>query len=178
MSPSSLSSSARLGALLRRRGWRVTTAESCTGGGIASAITDIPGSSAWFEAGFVTYSNAAKQTLLGVPATLFSAEHSPGAVSEETVTAMALGALHAATAQIAVATSGIAGPDGGSETKPVGTVWLAWAWQTGPAAEQVRATCFHFAGDRQAVRQRAIEVALEGLLDILISQNDGPQAGV
>ncbi|HEY9101890.1 nicotinamide-nucleotide amidohydrolase family protein, partial [Chitinimonas sp.] len=114
----------QLGKALLARGWRVTAAESCTGGGIASAITDIAGSSGWFDMGWVTYSNEAKQRLLGVaPTTL--AEH--GAVSEPVVREMALGALQAAGADLAVAVSGVAGPSGGTPAKPVGTVCLAIA---------------------------------------------------
>ncbi|MBL4819785.1 MAG: nicotinamide-nucleotide amidohydrolase family protein, partial [Gammaproteobacteria bacterium] len=103
------------------KNFKLTTAESCTGGWVAQVVTSLPGSSNWFDSGFVTYSNKAKQEMLGVPASLFE-EDAPGAVSEETVRAMAAGALAKSNADVAVATSGIAGPDGGSEEKPVGTV--------------------------------------------------------
>jgi nicotinamide-nucleotide amidase len=145
-----------LGATLAARGWRVTCAESCTGGGVAFAITEVAGSSRWFEAGFVTYANIAKERLLGVRDETLESD---GAVSEAVVREMAQGALWEAGADIAVAVSGIAGPDGGSAAKPVGTVWFAW---TTAAATETR--CHHFAGDRQAVRQQAVLAALEGLI--------------
>ncbi len=146
----------QLGVELLRRGWTVTCAESCTGGGIAHGITAVAGSSQWFNAGFVTYSNSAKVQLLGIDATLL-AEH--GAVSEAVVRAMARGAARAAAAEVAVAVSGIAGPDGGSADKPVGTVWLAWFAPTGMVARRCQ-----FEGDREQVRQRAIVVGLAGLV--------------
>lgn len=149
-----------VGQALARRGLRLACAESCTGGGIAYALTAVPGSSAWFERGFVTYSNAAKAQLLGVqPATL--AAH--GAVSGETVIEMALGTLAHAEAEIAIAVSGIAGPDGGSADKPVGTVWIAWA-RAGRAPQARR---FVFAGDRAMVRAAAVLAALDGVLERL-----------
>ncbi|MGN8258198.1 CinA family protein [Pseudomonas sp. SMSB3] len=150
--------STRLGAHLRERDAQVTTAESCTGGGIAEAITRVPGSSAWFEAGYVTYSNAQKTRQLQVPHALFA---EVGAVSREVVEAMARGAQAASGARFAVAVSGVAGPDGGSPAKPVGTVWLAWA--DGP---QVHAERRHFDGDREAVRRQTVIAALEGLLHL------------
>jgi len=139
----------------------IASAESCTGGWIAKCITDIDGCSQWFDTGFVTYSNAAKQRLLQVPASLFELG-APGAVSEERVGAMTAGALATRRAQLAVAVSGIAGPDGGSREKPVGTVWIAWQWE-----EQALARCFHFAGDREAVRLATVVAALEGCLLLL-----------
>ncbi|WP_308446447.1 nicotinamide-nucleotide amidohydrolase family protein [Chitinimonas sp. BJYL2] len=146
----------QLGAALLARGWRVTTAESCTGGGIASAITDIAGSSAWFDMGWVTYSNDAKQKLTGVlPATL----ETHGAVSEAVVAEMARGALAASGAQIAVAVSGIAGPSGGSAAKLVGTVCFGFAL----ADRTLTETC-RFDGDRAAVRAQTIHHALAHLL--------------
>jgi len=146
-----------LGTALQRRGLRLATAESCTGGLIAGAVTAIAGSSAWFERGFVTYSDAAKQELLGVaPATL--ATH--GAVSEETARAMAAGALARSHADIALAVTGIAGPGGGSPGKPVGTVCFAWCGRQG---QPVSDTC-RFAGDRATVRRHALIHALSGLL--------------
>ncbi|WP_373416381.1 CinA family protein [Pseudomonas sp. ABC1] len=147
-----------LGNLLHQQGLQVTTAESCTGGGIAEAITRIAGSSAWFEAGYVTYSNAQKTRQLGVPAGLFE---QVGAVSGEVVKAMAMGAQAASGAYFAVAVSGIAGPGGGTEEKPVGTVWLAWA-----AGERVFCERHLFPGDRQAVRLATVRVALQGLIGL------------
>lgn len=147
---------AEVGRALRQRDWRLATAESCTGGWIAQVSTAIAGSSEWFERGFVTYSNAAKQEMLGVRAETLT-QH--GAVSEATVREMAAGVLAASRAQVAVAVSGVAGPGGGTAEKPVGTVWIAWA---GPAG--VVATHCHFAGDRHAIRAQTVQRALEGIL--------------
>lgn len=148
--------SQRLGRACLARGVSVTAAESCTGGGVASAITAVAGSSAYFETGYVTYSNAAKIRLLGVsPATL----DTHGAVSRETVEAMVAGACRDSDAGLGVAISGVAGPGGGSDAKPVGTVWLAWGDATSQRAER-----FLFDGDRAMVRERAVRVALEGLI--------------
>jgi nicotinamide-nucleotide amidase len=135
----------------------MTTAESCTGGLIAASCTHLSGSSAWFERGFVTYSNDAKTEMLGVPAALI-AQH--GAVSEEVAKAMALGALTHSKANFSVAVTGIAGPTGGSAEKPVGTVWLAWASKQ-PA--QCISMCQVFSGDRQAVREATTALALAQL---------------
>lgn len=148
---------ARVGDALKGAGASLTTAESCTGGGIAEAVTRIPGSSAWFGQGWVTYSNKAKARELGVPTDLLR-QH--GAVSEAVVLAMAEGAASQAGATWAVAVSGIAGPDGGSADKPVGTVWLAWSGPEGVVAER----CL-FPGDRDAVRRQTVERALAGLLE-------------
>ena len=148
----------RLATALRSRGWRLVTAESCTGGGIAAAVTDLAGSSDWFDRGFVTYSNQAKQDMLGVPAATL-AQH--GAVSRETVRAMARGALAHSDGQVSVAVSGIAGPGGGSVDKPVGTVWFAWSLRDG----ETDAACECFPGDRAAVRAAAVRHALRGLLE-------------
>ena len=134
----------------------LSTAESCTGGGISQALTSLAGSSAWFDSGFVTYSNAAKQRLLNVPSDLFEAD---GAVSEAVVLAMTAGAIENSRANLAVAVSGIAGPDGGSDEKPVGTVWIAWQWESKSLAR-----CFHFSGDRESVRLATVLAALEGCL--------------
>ena len=141
---------------LQRRGWWLSCAESCTGGGIAAALTDLAGSSSWFDRGFVTYSNQAKLEMLGVSAETLAR---CGAVSRETVIEMAGGALVHSAAQLSVAVSGIAGPAGGSPDKPVGTVWIAWA-----TAHEVSAVCEHFPGDRAAVRAAAVDAALLGLL--------------
>jgi nicotinamide-nucleotide amidase len=147
-------------ALLRARGLMLATAESCTGGWIAKVITDIPGSSMWFECGVVAYGYEAKQSLLGVrPQTL----ERTGAVSEETAIEMVSGALARYGAGIAVAVTGIAGPDGGTSDKPVGTVWIAWKRRGGYA----RAERFHFDGDREAVRRRTVAAALAGVRRIL-----------
>ncbi|MDO7910847.1 CinA family protein [Pseudomonas monteilii] len=148
--------SQHLGEHLTRLGAQVSTAESCTGGGIAEAITRVAGSSAWFEAGYVTYSNRQKTLQLGVPATLFE---TVGAVSQAVVEAMARGAQVGSGARFSVAVSGVAGPGGGSPAKPVGTVWLAWA-----DGEQVHSVRRQFDGDRQAVREQTVVAALEGLL--------------
>jgi nicotinamide-nucleotide amidase len=149
---------ARLGECLAALNAQVSTAESCTGGGIAEAITRIAGSSAWFEAGYVTYSNRQKTLQLGVPEELF---RQVGAVSREVVDAMVRGAQRNSGARFAVAVSGVAGPAGGSPEKPVGTVWIAWA-----AGDVLRCECRHFGGDRQAVREQTVRVALEGLLQL------------
>ncbi len=146
-----------LGAELSACNALCATAESCTGGLVAAAITDIAGSSEWFDRGYVTYSNEAKQELLGVPAATL-AQH--GAVSEATARAMAEGALASSHARIAVAVTGVAGPGGGSADKPVGIVCFAWAVRGAP----VEAVTHRFAGDRRAVRRAAVVEALNGLL--------------
>jgi nicotinamide-nucleotide amidase len=143
-----------------RRG--VATAESCTGGWIAKALTDIAGSSQWFVEGFVTYSNESKVQRLGVPRSVLQTQ---GAVSEATVRAMAAGALKRTGAQLAVAVTGIAGPGGAVPGKPVGTVWLAWAERRGRSIHVV-AKLKHFRGDREAVRRKTVRAALEGLLEV------------
>ena len=147
----------QLGAALRSRGWRLASAESCTGGLIAAACTSVAGSSDWFERGFVSYSNAAKQTLLGVDAGLIAAH---GAVSEAVARAMAEGAIASSDADLTVAVTGIAGPGGAVPGKPVGTVWLAVARRGGPT----QAELLQLAGDRGQVRERTVEVALDRLL--------------
>ena len=138
----------------------LATAESCTGGWVAQALTAVAGSSAWFERGFVTYSNAAKEELLGVRAETL-ARH--GAVSEETAREMALGALQRSHASVALAITGVAGPSGGTPDKPVGTVCFAWSG----AGLAARAETRHFAGDREAVRRQSVEHSLERLLELL-----------
>ncbi|ARS48234.1 damage-inducible protein CinA [Ectopseudomonas mendocina] len=158
---------AQLGRQLQDAGAQVTTAESCTGGGIAEAITRIPGSSAWFEVGYVTYSNTQKSKQLGVSAELFA---TVGAVSREVVEAMVRGAQAHSGARYAVAVSGVAGPDGGSPEKPVGTVWLAWG-----DGERLYSVRKQFAGDRQEVRRQTVETALAGLSRLLAEEN--PSAG-
>jgi nicotinamide-nucleotide amidase len=150
----------RLGERLLARGWMAATAESCTGGWIAKTLTDVAGSSAWFDRGFVTYTNEAKQDLLGVRGETLAAH---GAVSEATVREMVAGALARSRAAVAVAVSGIAGPTGGTPDKPVGTVWLAW----GGSAGTIRAEHCRFEGDREAVRRQAVAQALAGLDGLL-----------
>ena len=147
---------AELGHQLQTLNAQVTTAESCTGGGIAEAITRIAGSSAWFEAGFVTYSNQQKTRQLNVPPALFT---QVGAVSREVVEAMVRGAQAQSSARFAVAVSGVAGPGGGSVDKPVGTVWLAWG-----VGSEVSTERRHLPGDRDEVRRQTVIAALEGLI--------------
>lgn len=149
----------KLGRALTARGWRLAAAESCTGGWIAKVLTDVAGSSQWFEGGVVAYSNAVKTHLLGVPRELLDAE---GAVSEATVRAMAEGARSRLAAELAVAVSGIAGPSGGTADKPVGTVYFAWAAPGGvTAARRI------YAGSREAVRRQTVALALERLVDLV-----------
>ncbi len=146
-----------VGRVLKGAGATLATAESCTGGGIAEAVTRIAGSSAWLERGWVTYSNKAKAVELGVPPEVIRAG---GAVSEAVVRAMAEGAQARAGVTWAVAVSGVAGPDGGTAEKPVGTVWLAWAGPDGVTTERQQ-----FPGDRADVRRQTVERALTGLLE-------------
>lgn len=146
----------QLAEQLVARAWLLATAESCTGGMIAATCTDLGGSSAWFERGYVTYSNRAKTELLGVDAQLIKRH---GAVSEAVVRAMASGALAQSGAHITVAVTGVAGPSGGSLDKPVGTVWLAWA-----TGDNVICSREWFDGDRAAVRQATVRRAIEGLI--------------
>ncbi|WP_188981781.1 CinA family protein [Pseudomonas matsuisoli] len=157
--------STQLGAYLQRLDAQVATAESCTGGGIAEAITRVAGSSAWFEAGYITYSNAQKTAQLEVPEALFSA---PGAVSREVVESMARAAQRKSGARFSVAVSGIAGPSGGSPEKPVGTVWLAWT-----DGARLYAQRHLFEGDRAAVRHQTILCALHGLLHLCAGEIPG-----
>ncbi len=155
---------------LLQQGWMLTTAESCTGGMVAARCTDLAGSSQWFERGFVTYSNEAKQEMLGVDMALIKTH---GAVSEEVARAMALGALRHSRAQVSVAITGVAGPGGGSADKPVGTVWFAWAtphgngFIAGSDAAFVKTEICHFTGDRMAVRQASLQHALQRLLTLI-----------
>ncbi|MDB5763656.1 MAG: competence/damage-inducible CinA C-terminal domain protein [Herminiimonas sp.] len=150
---------ARAGRALQQKGWLLATAESCTGGGVAQAVTEIAGSSEWFDCGYITYSNASKTEMLDVPAALF-AQH--GTVSEEIAAAMAEGALANSNAHITLSTTGIAGPGGAVPGKPVGTVCFGWASGDGTHTERLV-----FAGDRHAVREQTVEHALKGLLRFL-----------
>ena len=150
----------QLGKVLLQRGATITLAESCTGGGIAQAITAVPGSSQWFEYGFVTYANKAKQQLLGVEDQVLQHQ---GAVSQPVVEQMALGAINASGADYAIAVSGIAGPDGGTSEKPVGTVWICWVTPTKNHSQR-----FRFTGDRRSIREQAIKISLQELLHQII----------
>lgn len=152
--------SEQLAAVLKAQGMVLATAESCTGGWISQAVTMVPGSSAWFDCGFVTYTNKSKQRLLGVRESTLERE---GAVSELTVREMAEGALTHSSADCSVAVSGIAGPDGGTIQKPVGMVWLAVASKT----QATRATCLHLQGDRDSVRRQTVIIALQTLIDLV-----------
>jgi nicotinamide-nucleotide amidase len=152
-----------LTTLLLERGLIITTAESCTAGLVSKLLTDQAGSSQWFDRGFVTYSNQSKQEMLGVQAQTLAQF---GAVSKETVKEMAQGALHNSAAHVAVAISGIAGPDGGTGEKPVGTVWFAWADNTGRKHAEMKL----FSGDRDSVRMQAAEYAIQGMFEFLQSK--------
>ena len=146
----------QLAAKLTEKGWMLATAESCTGGMIAAACTDLAGSSQWFDRGFVTYSNEAKTEMLGVPAELIE-KH--GAVSEEVVRAMAEGAIRHSRAQVSIAVTGIAGPGGGSKEKPVGTVWVGWC-----VDGNTLTNCLHLDGRRATIRTSTLTNALQYLL--------------
>lgn len=148
------------GHALQHRGIMLATAESCTGGWVGMLVTAVPGSSAWYERGFITYTNAAKQDMLGVQTATLAAH---GAVSEPTVLEMAQGALERSRAQIALAISGIAGPGGGTPQKPVGTVCIAWVLKDGT---QLATTC-RLSGDREEIRARAVAAALRGVVELL-----------
>jgi nicotinamide-nucleotide amidase len=165
---------AELGAALQAQLATLATAESCTGGGIGYAVTQVAGSSAWFERGFITYSNEAKEQLLDVPSALI-ARH--GAVSEAVARAMALGALARSRAQVAVSVTGIAGPGGGSRAKPVGTVCFGFARTARDDAPQVTTLTRRFDGDRAAVRTQSIIAALQGLIDLLQIKGDATASG-
>jgi len=158
----------RVGQALNARGIFLATAESCTGGWVAKCMTDVPGSSSWFDCGFTVYNRDAKQQMLGVPAAVIDAN---GEVSEATVEAMAEGAIAQSRAAITVAISGIAGPNGGTSEKPVGTVCFAWCLAdrvAGVMHNSRTISCRElFSGDREAVRRQAVEKGLQGVLDIL-----------
>ncbi len=153
-----------VGQLLKDHGFRLTTVESCTGGWIAQSVTAVAGSSVWFERGFITYSNEAKHELVGVPDLLIIEN---GAVSRPVARAMARGGLDHSPADVAVAVTGVAGPDGGSTEKPVGTVFVSWALRSGA----LRAERFLFEGDREAVRVQTVIEALEGLIRFMLDES-------
>lgn len=151
---------AQVGGLLKAHGLMLATAESCTGGGVAQAITEIAGSSGWFERGFITYANDAKREMLGVAQdTLLHY----GAVSEAVVREMVEGALRHSHAQVALAVSGVAGPAGGTADKPVGTVWFAWGIKGGACVAHLH----HLSGNRAEIRAQSVRIALQGVLDLL-----------
>ena len=152
-----------LADLMLKKQFYLATAESCTGGLIAAACTDLAGSSQWFDRGFVTYSNAAKTDMLGVDAALIAQF---GAVSEPVAAAMARGAVQISAAQVSVAVTGVAGPTGGSVEKPVGTVWIAWH-----VNDQTSTQLCHFDGDRETVRALTVQKALQGLVERLERMN-------
>lgn len=158
----------RLGQRLHARGERVTTAESCTGGLIAGAITAVAGSSAWFHGGLITYDNAIKQCLLGVPAQTLRED---GAVSERTVREMAQGVLRHVPAHWSLSVSGIAGPDGGVPGKPVGTVWFGLGQAVGGDVVRTQAQCCHFEGSRTDVRVASVRFALAWLLQVIDAEH-------
>jgi len=153
----------QLGRACKRRRISVATAESCTGGGVATAITRISGSAKWFDRGFVTYSNGAKRELLGVSARTL-ARH--GAVSEEVAREMAAGVLERSPSELSVSVTGIAGPTGGSRAKPVGLVWFAWGSRGGI----IQTRAFRFGGTRMEIRTQAVAIAIQGLIDLLGGQ--------
>lgn len=164
MNPSIVEKSLSLGKALAQVRWRLVTAESCTGGGVAAAITAVPDSSRWFEYGIVSYANAAKQKLLGVSEQALTRH---GAVSEPVVIEMVDGALALSDADIAVSVSGIAGPGGGTAGKPVGSVWFCWGTRDGRRITRLH----HFDGDRLGIQEQAIMAALDGLVDWMSHEN-------
>lgn len=159
MSDACFSLAEQVGKVMVSQGHKLATAESCTGGWVAQAVTDIAGSSAWFDRGFITYSDQAKHEMLGVNLQTIAVF---GAVSQECVTEMVQGALQNSKAECALAVTGIAGPDGGSVDKPVGTVWFGWLHCEGECKTLKR----RFSGDRKAVRRQAVDQALRGVLDV------------
>jgi len=151
-----------LGNVLHAQHRMLATAESCTGGWVAKVLTDIPGSSAWFDRGFVTYTNQAKQDLLDVPVEILDTQ---GAVSQQTAEEMVQGGLRHSQAHFSLAITGIAGPGGSTAEKPVGLVWFAWAAKQETGEHHIWSTHHVFAGDREAVRRQAVATALKGMLD-------------
>ncbi|MCK7595659.1 CinA family protein [Microbulbifer sp. CAU 1566] len=155
---------AALGSALQQLSWRVTTAESCTGGAIAAAITSVAGSSAWFDGAVVSYADRIKRDFLGVDQRDLD---TVGAVSESVARQMAVGVLNRLDANLSVAVSGIAGPDGGSEDKPVGTVWIAWAHSQGQEPVEAGAVCMHFHGGRRDIQRQTVAEALKRMLAVV-----------
>lgn len=155
----------QIGAALKSHGYLLATAESCTGGGVASAVTEIAGSSAWFDRGFVTYSNQSKMDMLHVSMDTLMRF---GAVSEATVREMVRGALSQSQAQIAVVVSGIAGPGGGTPEKPVGTIWFAWGLKDGVIVARLH----QLAGNRAEIREQSVRIALQGVIALLANKSD------
>ena len=153
----------RTGQALLGRGWRLVSAESCTGGLLAATLTEIPGSSVWFEGAFVTYRLSAKSAMVGIETAMLETH---GAVSEPVARAMSEGALARSDADIAVSITGIAGPDGGDVLSPVGTVWFGWALREDGFIQCVQTAEHHLSGSRKTVRAQAVEVALEGVLEL------------
>ena len=152
-----------VGRWCTERKLKLVTVESCTGGGIAQAITSVPGSSGWFDRGLVTYTNQSKHDLAGVPMEMIE---NHGAVSREVAESMALGGVNNSQADIAVSVTGIAGPEGGSQEKPVGTVWFAWSRRASPRPEVINSQCRLFEGDREQVRRQSIVHALQTILTL------------
>ena len=151
---------AQVGGLLKAHGLMLATAESCTGGGVAQAITDVAGSSAWFERGFITYSNEAKHEMLGVAQDTLLRH---GAVSEAVVREMSMGAIQHSHAQVSLAVSGVAGPDGGTPDKPVGTIWFSWCIK----GKVCVAHMHRLTGNRAEIRAQSVHIALQGVVDLL-----------
>jgi nicotinamide-nucleotide amidase len=162
----SIESTQTLASMLIARDWKIALAESCTGGLVCATLTNLAGSSEWFERGYITYSNEAKTECLGVPAELIE---SFGAVSEQVASAMASGAQQASGANVAISITGIAGPAGGSAEKPVGTVCFGWAIQNSPTESRVISKTMHFDGDRSAIREQAKDYAVAELIALLRS---------
>lgn len=160
----------KIGDKLKQQGKMFATAESCTGGWVGQVVTSVPGSSHWFDRGFITYTNNSKRELLGVSTDVLARF---GAVSEQTARAMAEGALDRSNAQVSLAITGIAGPGGGTPDKPVGTVCFAWAGEN----RETRCERHRFDGDRQAVRRQAVGQALTGLLEFITADTGGKKAG-
>ena len=160
----SIDSTQTIASMLIARDWKIALAESCTGGLVCATLTNLAGSSEWFERGYITYSNEAKTECLGVPAELIE---SFGAVSEQVASAMASGAQQASGANVAISITGIAGPSGGSTEKPVGTVCFGWAIQISSSESRVISKTIHFDGDRSAIREQAKDYALTELIALL-----------
>jgi nicotinamide-nucleotide amidase len=162
----SIDSTQTLASMLIARNWKIALAESCTGGLVCATLTELAGSSEWFERGYITYSNEAKTECLGVPNELIE---SFGAVSEQVANAMATGAQQASGANVAISITGIAGPSGGSKEKPVGTVCFGWAIQSSTTESRIISKTMHFDGDRSAIREQAKDYALAELIALLRS---------